>query len=154
MHSSSFLCLSLSLTLRKAAVKWCVCTFPLGNASSWTRYRQSVHSVPVDGTQSSCCSCLFWKLGGGQRCQGVPRSVAALTICRMNKGGNKRTSEFPLGSRYIDAHCTSEAEEIINTLWGFAVTATWKGLKLLLVCCVCKKISSIRQTVFCDMLEG
>lgn len=113
---------------RKAGVKWCVCTFPPGNTSSWTCYRQSVQHSVSDGTQSSCSSCLFWKLGGGQRCYGVPRSVAALTICRMNKGGNGRTSELLLGSRRIRAHCTCEAEEIVNTSRGFA--ATRKGLKI------------------------
>lgn len=105
------LALTMSLSLRKAGVKLSVCSFPLGNASSWTWYRQSVrHSVPVDGTQSSNSSCLFWKLGGGQRCHGVPRSVAALTICRMNKGGNTRTCELLLGNRQTDAHCTCEAD--------------------------------------------
>lgn len=109
-----FLCLCLSL--RKSGVKWCVCTFPLGIASSWTCYRRSVqHSVP-DGTQSSCSSCLFWKLDGGQQCHGVPRSVVALMICRIAKGGNTRTSELLLGIWQIDTHCPSEPEEMVKEM--------------------------------------
>lgn len=77
----------------------CTALFHWGK-TSWTRNRQSVqHSVPVDRTLSSYSSCLFWKLGGGQRCHGVPRSVAALTVCYLDKGGNTMIHGFLFGSR-------------------------------------------------------
>lgn len=136
LHCVCLLWLCLCLSLRKAGVKCCLCTFSLGNAASWTCYRQSVrHSVPVDRTQSSNSSCWFWKLCGGQRCHGVPRSGAVLTIFRINKRGNTRTSELLLSNRQTNSHCTCETEEMVNTLGGFAVNVTKKNDKKILLAC-------------------